>query len=133
MAFKLTKAEVKEGEVHIDSLEVASTGINAAVEAFNNGLEVMRSDFKIAVDSYNEQLASIREFTANVANRFEDEISDKSDRWQEGDAGNAAAELRDAWQNIELEDIEIDLPEDIEFEAGDHESALRDLLGGEAN
>lgn len=132
MAFKLTKAEAKEGEVHIDSLEVASTGIDAAVEAFNNGLEALRSDLRIAIDSYNEQLSSIREFTANVANRFEDEISNKSERWQEGDAGNAAAELRNAWQNIELEDIEIDLLEDVEFEAGDHETALRDLLDVDA-
>ena len=132
MAFKLTKTEAAQGAAHLDTLEAAGASLNTAIEAFNEALDTLRGEFCVALDVYNGKLNDIREFTGDVAGRLEDELSNKSDKWLESDAGSAAAELRDAWQGLELEDIRIDLPEDIDFEAGDHETALRDLLDSQS-
>lgn len=41
----------------------------------------------------------------------EGEYDDKSDKWQEGDRGTAAREWIDSFDNIELNDAEIEEPE----------------------
>ena len=126
MAFKLTKAEITERESNAVALEEARAILDTAREKFNNDLESMRLVMQDAVDGYNGRLADAREFRDDLVGRFEDEINDKSDKWQEGDAGNAAAELVQAWQALELDDIEVELPEDIEIEDREESIELRD-------
>ena len=127
MAFKLTKAEVKEGAQIAAALEEALAILDKACEVFNNDLESMRLVVQDAIDGYNDKLSDARQFSEDLATRFEIEIDEKSEKWQEGEAGSAASELKDAWEALELDDIEADLPDDIKIDL-EHASDLRDMM-----
>lgn len=130
MAFKLTKTEAKTGLALLGGLELATVVLNEAIGTFNEGLSALRSDLQDVIDDYNEQLDGIREFAADVGGRFEDEIDQKSDRWRESDAAGVAVEIRDTWRGLNIEDIEIDFPEEIDIAAEDCKIAFGDLLDG---
>ena len=44
----------------------------------------------------------------------EAEYDDKSEKWQEGDRGTAAREWIDSFDNVELDDAEMEAPEPLE-------------------
>ena len=132
MAFKLTKTEAKTGEALLGGLELATVVLNEAIGTFNKGLSVLRSNLQDVIDAYNEQLNGIREFAGDVGGRFEDEIDGKSEHWRESEAAEAANEMLDAWESLNVEDVEMDFPEDVNIEVGDHESDLRNLLQAQA-
>ena len=87
-------------------------------------LERIKTPLTAAVEAYNGILADARGFAEDIASTAEAEIDEKSDKWREGDKGEAAALFRDEWQNLSLDDVEIDLPEEITFDDPDHAAVL---------
>ena len=69
-----------------------------------------------AVDAYNEALGELRELVRAVETDWQSTWDKRSERWQEGAAGQSAAEMITAWTALadDLEDIEVVLP-DIEI------------------
>jgi hypothetical protein len=88
MAFKLTKDEKAERDRLIKELRARATAIADAVT------------------DYNEVLSEATDFAAGISVRADDEISEKSERWQEGEKGAAAASWRDGWDNIDLDEVD---------------------------
>ena len=66
-----------------------------------------------AVDAYNEVIATLRELVRGIEGDWQAAWDKRSERWQEGVAGQAVAESITAWSALgdELKDIQIDLPE----------------------
>ena len=79
MAFKLTKVEAKEGERIAVELEEALSILDKACEVFNNDLKSMRLVVQDAIDGYNDKLSDARQFSEDLATRFEIEIDKKSE------------------------------------------------------
>ena len=132
MAFKLTKAEAHEGEAAAVALEAAWAALDVASVAFNSALVELRNELQLAIVDYNERLDDVRTLRDDVADRLYDETSNKSEKWQGSPAGDAAAELIEAWRALELDEIEIDFPEDVEIHDCEHAASFRDLLGLES-
>lgn len=79
-----------------------------------------------AVAEYNEALEKAREFRDEIVGAMQEYHSERSEKWQEGDAGSAYQEWIDAWEAMELDELpepdEIDIPEHAaEIEQGPHE------------
>lgn len=132
MAFKLTKAEAHEGEAAAVALEAAWAALDVASVAFNSALVELRNELQLAIVDYNERLDDVRTLRDDVADRLYDETISKSEKWRESPAGGAAAELLEAWQALELDEIESDCPEDAGICDCGHAAAFRDLLGLES-
>jgi hypothetical protein len=127
VAFKLSKQETADREGHVERLEKVWGELTEAVNAYNTGVAKLREPVDKAVADYNEALGEAKAFAEQVASRLEGEYDDKSEKWQEGEAGEAAAEFRDAWQSVDLEDLANEWPEDLAIEDPDHAPELSEL------
>jgi hypothetical protein len=93
--FKLSKADREKINAAVKRTEEPATALTAAAEA------------------YNEVLGALRELVRSIEADWQAAWDKRSERWQEGAAGQAVAESITAWSALgdELEDIPIDLPE----------------------
>jgi hypothetical protein len=66
-----------------------------------------------AVAAYNEALAALRGLVRTIETDWQAAWDKRSERWQEGAAGQSIAETITAWDAFadELDDIQVDLPE----------------------
>lgn len=127
MAFRLTKKEQKQKDDFVCDLEIASAALGRAVAAYNEGLQALREGLLAEIATYNEKLEEVREFVEDVASSREEEYGEKSERWQEGDKGTAAATFYEAWQEVDLEAFEPELPEDLEEPDLSHRDDVENL------
>ena len=71
--------------------------------------------YNAKINEYNEALEEARGFVADIVNEIDSYITEKSERWQEGDTGQAFSAWKDEWEALDLEDLEPepepDLPE----------------------
>ena len=66
-----------------------------------------------AVTAYNEALGALRALVRAIETDWQAAWDKRSERWQEGAAGQSIAEIITAWDALadELDDIEVELPE----------------------
>src|SRR4051794_17460940 len=115
MAFKLDKQESKRREELLANMKEAESKLEDAVSVYNAALAEQRTKLEAAVTAFNETVAEARGFAEDIARAAEEEIDGKSEKWQEGDKGQAATEWKDAWENVELDDVEVEWPGDLEI------------------
>lgn len=76
---------------------------------------------KAAVVTYNICVEQVNAFTEQVGARLRDDFDEKSEKWQESDAGDAANVFIECWEEFEASEVDDDGEEDgngvDEFEA----------------
>lgn len=107
-----------KGTRELDALRAA---IEEKFEALQEAYEQARGMIEAASDAYDEAVNEAHEFVSNQADEWQGFFDDRSEQWQEGDAGQAAQDLIYAWQ--EMEAGEIDRP-DLECPADAYGEAL---------
>lgn len=127
MAFKLTKTESKTRENLVAELEIAASALNSAVEAYNEAVKAAWEELAPAIEAYNEKVGEAREFAEGIAERAQEEIDGKSDAWRDGDRGTAAQAWQEEWAGVDLSDVEIDEPEELEAPDPAHRDDLENL------
>lgn len=70
-------------------------------------LETQAKIIREAVDDYNQVVEEARTFVTEIHEQWDSDISEKSEKWQGGDAGSAATELKDAWEGADMDDLEL--------------------------
>ena len=91
MAFRLNKKQETEYNELRGILEARMADVQSAVEAFNTARE--------AFETFRDERAS----------DFNDQIGEKSDKWQEGDAGQAAQEFAQEWDEEICDEAEVEI------------------------
>lgn len=128
MAFKLSKQELELRDQHVEKLERAWSNIEQAISSYNQVTnEELREPVEKAVADYNEVLGGAKEFAEKIANRMDGEFDEKSEKWRDSERGQAAAELRDTWQEMEMEKLELEWPDDLAVNDPDHAPELAEL------
>jgi hypothetical protein len=127
MAFKLDKKETARQEELVADLRKASSELEDAVSVYNDALEKLKAPVEEALKKYNDVVEEARGFSADIASRADDEITDKSERWQESERGEAASSWKDEWENASLDEIEIEFPDEIAVAGNDHADTLEGL------
>lgn len=127
MAFKLSKTELAEKLHHIEALEKAHTALSDAVAVFNVAVQTQRELLEEAIVGYGDAIGEAKGWAEEIAADIQCEFDDKSEKWQEGDRGQAAAEWIAAWEGFDPEDAEIEIPEEIEFDVDPAHEVLADL------
>lgn len=105
--------------LEIEGANVAKShaALLAATEAHN-----------LAIAGYNEVLDEARSFAFDIANEIESYTTERSEKWQEGDAGQAYSAWLDEWQQWSPDDLTpVDEPELAE---PDHIEELNNLPSG---
>ena len=127
MPFKLTKEEALKFTGLQNNLRDAKDHIESAVSYFNVSVNTLRPPVEVAVTEYNEILSQIRAFTSQITSNAEDLISRKTELWQESEPGQAAQLWKESWQEIDLDDLDYQWPDELIIEIGQHSDDLDDL------
>ena len=125
MAFKLTKAEVAERNDIVRRLEERAGRLRSAIDVANNLIEEAAVAVNAEIEAYNEILAEGRQFASTVAQAAQGEISEKSEKWQEGRRGEVATAWASEWEDVDLS--EVDLVSLDPIEEPDHAAILAEL------
>ena len=94
---------------------------------YNDAANTLRAPIEALLAEYNEIIEEARGFAEDIATTAEGEFDDKSEKWQEGEKGQAVSEWKDAWASIELEAVEIEWPEDLAEPELEHADNLETL------
>ena len=89
--------------------EEIKTSLTAAHTAMQNEwpvLEAAIAKYNSLIDAYNAALEDARGFADDCNNAIEEYMSDKSEKWQEGERGQAFEEWRQEFENASFDDIE---------------------------
>lgn len=111
----LSKLHLKERDEHQKATENAWEGLDAAVEAFNTAKAEAWAKVEAAKDVYREKIEAANEWRSGLHSDADAYLDDRSEKWKEGDAGQAYSSWVDAL-DIEIEDAsdEIGEPDDID-------------------
>lgn len=132
---KLNKTQIAERDDVAGKLRTAFDDLQAAVDKYNNlreanwdifskALEVYNSDMEeawaevqTALDEYNgEALCTARDWRDRIVSDIDEYMGERSDKWLEGDKGQAISAWKDQFDEISMEDISLDMPEPIDVE-----------------
>lgn len=127
MAFKLSKSESAKRDELIGWMRDKLTELKAEVSDFNGKLDELKEPLQHAIDGYNEAVEAARAYCEEIAEERQGNFDDKSEKWQEGEKGEAAQEWLNEWQNIDLSEIVIELPDELEAPEASHADDLEAL------
>lgn len=127
MSFKLSKEELITRAKHVEALNTAWGKVEDAISHYNDRVTELRDEVEKTVGAYNEVVNEVRGFAEDVYTQADQEISDKSERWQEGDKGVAAIEWKTEWENASFDELSIEFPEELNVDVPDHATDLEGL------
>jgi len=130
MAFKLSKSDAAQADKIADDLDEAAETLIDAVSAFNAAMEEAFKAVEEAQARYTECVDAARSFADDVASEARSEWDDKSEKWQEGERGQAAGEWVEEWEGLDFDTAEIVMPDPIEEPDLGHAEMLRDARRG---
>ena len=109
----LNKKQSTELAEHVKKLADADATLGEAVDQFNLDVEFAKGKLENVLEEYNDAVESANEFRSGLADSMETYQDERSEKWHEGDAGQAYASWFDSWAN-EFPDAEIEFPEPVE-------------------
>lgn len=127
MTFKLTKQEEASRGLIIDGLKLRAMAVSTAVAVANEAMQEVMQKVNDAVDTYNEALNEARQFQEDLIARLEEEVEDKSERWQESERAQAVSGWIADWTNLGLDDVEYYVWEQLEDFDPDHSDHLDEM------
>ncbi len=133
MPFKLTKDEIKQRDELTADLDINLERLNAAITDYNEKMTEMRKPIEQAITDYNEAVNAAQDFAEDIASQADSDLSEKSEKWLEGERRQAANEWKEAWENLSFEEVfitfeEIDIIDDVTH-AEDLEEAPIEMEG----
>ena len=118
MAFKLDKGDTARKVKLVEELQEARGELEDAVSVYNAAVAELKAPLDAAVEKYNDVLEEARGFAEDIGNTADGEFDDKSEKWQEGERGQAAREWIDARQQAAFDAYEIEYPDELFEQAG---------------
>jgi len=124
---KLSREHEKERSELVDRLNNRRALVEESIAEFNTALADHRRPVDAAIEAYNEAVEAAKDFADRVAGDAQAYYDDRSERWQEGDAGAAYADWINAWETASFDNVEVEIPADLEEPDMDHATDLDDL------
>jgi uncharacterized protein YukE len=107
---KLTKDQIAQHTKLSAELNDVREKLEAAVKRFNEKVAVEFSELETIVEALNEKTSEANAFIEEIHDEQESFYDERSEKWQEGDAGSAYSDWMSTWE-ISIEPIELmDLP-----------------------
>lgn len=112
---RLSKTQLAEKARLLEQLQQAGSRLEEAVADFNRKVEEAKAPVDQAVEEYNAVLAEAKAFAEGIAADAQSHYDDKSEKWQEGERGQAYQAWIGEWENVNLDDLEVELPAEVEL------------------
>lgn len=100
---KLTKEEAAQRGKLVEDLRAASAKVEDEIAAFNAKREELAKPMNDAIAAFNKIAEDAEGFVSDIVSSMDDYASEKSDKWQESDTGQAFEEWKSAWEGIACE------------------------------
>ena len=82
---------------------------------FVESLNSSQLSIQAALDAYNALVTDAAEFVTSTADRLQEDFDEKSEKWQQCDAGLSASDLISAWSiNDDVAEVDFTFVEDFE-------------------
>lgn len=117
----------------VDKLSEAGQELQAAVNAYNEKCEAEFNAVKEAINDYQAVVGEARSFAEEVAGDIGSYMEEKSEKWLESDRGSAYQQWQSEWENIELEDVDIDEPTPVYCDIDEMAGTCLDEMQEEVN
>lgn len=116
----LSKSEIAEKASHVAAISDAADELRNAIDQYNNQMREAWEAVNLRVIAYNQKIEAANEWQTGVVDNARALYDEKSEKWQEGERGQAMSEFIETYDDA-LE--EIDLPEPDEIDAPDLDDA----------
>jgi arginyl-tRNA synthetase len=110
---KLTNSQIEKKTALVDRAGKARTVLADAIQAYNDALSEAYGNLKIALDEYESERERIASDVEEIASDLRGKWDNKSEKWQESDKGQSAATFVEEWENVSLDEFEVDEPDEI--------------------
>jgi len=114
----------KEDHIELDGFIATLTQESEIVDSKLAGVQDKIGDLNNAIQAYNNTLKNVRDFRDGLVQKMKDHWESKTEDWQEGDEGETYQGWIDAWEEAELEPMELVV---IEQNMPEHTDVLSDL------
>ncbi len=104
---RIGKKEAKALADHIDRLKSTAHVVDMMGTELAGILTGVTLRINMAIRDHNAARAAAAVFVSEVHDTLEEEYDEKSDKWKEGDAGSAAAEMVSAWDDVDLDPLDL--------------------------
>lgn len=112
---KLTTAQWAQITTGMAACDKAATNLSGSINFFNEAIDKARGDLGDRINEYNESVTALRDIYEDLASQAQTYYDDRTDAWKDSDAGSTYLDWIGRLESPEgLEDLEIDLPEDLE-------------------
>ena len=104
---KLTKTESAALAEHALQLRLDREGIDRSFKELVHILTTVTEGINAEIDAHNDRILQAQAFVDVVSARLRDIYDEKSERWQESEAGAAALEMVEAWEHADLDALDM--------------------------
>jgi hypothetical protein len=113
---KLSVSTIKERNALVATLCEQYELLDTAIETFNSGMQDLWEQLEPVVDSCNQAITEMREWKDTVVQQMEDYYRERSEKWQDSDAGSNYQEWKQQFEGIDFEDVNITMPNTVEMD-----------------
>lgn len=113
---RLDKHQLGQQADFVASLEIKSAAVSMAWEEF----ALAHSKLVGIIEEYNEAVGDAAMWRDEIVSDMSNYQSERSEKWMEGEAGQAYQEWIDEWEAAELESLETpEMPDELEYPHSD--------------
>lgn len=123
---KLNKAQLAKWEEFKAAISDERDALETEIDAYNALMNETWERVESALLSLNEKIVAAEEWRGEIAAEMQQYFDERSERWQEGDAGCAYQDWINDWES-ELSEVELEAPEDVEMPDDDAGTTLENL------
>jgi uncharacterized coiled-coil DUF342 family protein len=113
---RISKEQQKEIDAQIDKLIATSGELKTTIDEFNAAMAEPRAKLEAVQSTYNDELAEMREIYDQLHTEASEYQSERSEKWNESDAGQVYAQWVDSFEGISeiSDDLAIEMPEPLD-------------------
>lgn len=123
----LSMAQIEKRREVVEGLRSAVESVNEAIEEFNEAAEKAFGAVASSVSEYNEALRAAVDFVEEVTSDAKCYFDERSEAWQEGEVGRQYQDWISEWENLNLEEMEVDQPDNLDEVTDDLAQEIEDI------
>lgn len=111
---RLSKQDRDDMAKALADIEARVNTLDFFIRRYNDAVAEARSDVETNLELLNQAITDADELRATLADNMDNYYDDRSDKWREGDAGQAYYDWKEQWSHP-FEQVELDIPYELEM------------------
>jgi uncharacterized protein YukE len=111
---KLSKEQLKQHADLSTELHGAHEALDEAIEQYNKKVVEAFAAIHPFIEQFNSKVEEVNAFIEEIHAEQESYFDEKSERWQDGDAGSAYSDWMSMWE-LAVEEVELEEPSELEM------------------